>query len=404
MALTTEGTVLDKQFYGEKTTIISKSGYGKTYAARVIIEEAKALNIPIIVIDPQGGYDNLDHFAYVDAAKTNMTVIGKLAAKHGGQLVIRLKKLDIPSQERCVQDFLTSYRKHVTKGIQTIIIDEAHKFAPEQDNPDVKNVVRAMFQENRSDGLGCIAITQRPARVDKTVLSQSDNLLLGRVNSHADKQAIGNYLDDKSEVDKLAELDKGEFWIYGFGKEQPALEHVREASTKHSGMSPQEIKVTDKDKLFKEARGASRGGITMAETTVAKVIPTFDTFGDLAVMGMKFGLGMAAGGIAGSYIGKVIPTSITGKIPVVSARTIGSAATTVGVFAGYKLVPDVWWAKDILKYGAAGSAAFTVGSLAFDIMGALNVQLPFVNSVVSAATNVAPATNKASPDLNTAFA
>lgn len=404
MALTDEGTKLDKMFYGEKTVIIAKSGYGKSYAARVIIEEGIPLKIPMVVIDPQGAYDNLKEFAYVDASKTNMAKLGELAAKHGGLLVIQLKKLTIPEQEKAVDDFLTAYRKNVTKGIQTIIIDEAHKFAPEMDNPDVKQTVRSMFQENRSDGLGCIAITQRPARLDKTVLSQSDNLLLGHVNSHADKQAIGNYLDDKHEVEKLASLDKGEFWIYGFGKDAPAQEKVRETTTKHSGSSPEVIKVTDTDTLLKKAQGASRGGISMtAMDTVKSVIPSVDTFSDLAIMGMKSSLGAGAAFVAGKYLGDLIPSSITSKIPIISPRSIAAGVTTVGIYAGYKLVPDVMGAKDILKYGAAGSAAFTVGSLAFDGLTALGVQIPMLSAAVSTATGASNVSQSSGPDLNTSF-
>jgi len=404
MALTEQGLQLDKSFFGEKTVVVAKSGYGKSYAVRVMIEEAERLKIPIVVIDPQGAYDNLKGFLYVDAAKTNMKGLGKLVAKHGGNIVIRIKKLTIPEQEAAVKGFLDEYRRNISRGIQTIIIDEAHKFAPEMDNPDVKDTVRAMFQENRSDGLGCIAVTQRPARLDKTVLSQSDNLLLGRVSSHADKQALGNYLDDKEQVKSLEGLDKGEFWVYGFGVDEPRVEKIRKAVTKHSGESPKSIKVTDSDKLVKESRNVTRGGITMAEGTVAKVIPSMDTFTDLAMMGAKISLGAVAGGVAGHYIGKVLPTGMLSKVPVVSPRTLGAAATTVGVYAGYNLAPDVMGLKDVLKYGAAGSAAFTLGSLAFDVMGALNISIPFVNKAVSVATNVSGASEKGAPDLNTSFA
>jgi DNA helicase HerA-like ATPase len=47
-----------------------------------------------------------------------------------------------------------------------------------------------MFQENRSDGLGIIAVTQRIARIDKTIISQADNMAIGRVTSHIDKNLL----------------------------------------------------------------------------------------------------------------------------------------------------------------------------------------------------------------------
>ena len=61
---------------------------------------------------------------------------------------------------------------------------------------------------------------------------------------------------------------------------------------------------------------------------------------------------------------------------------------------------------DILKYSAAGSAAFTLGSFAFDIMDTMNIQMPgIVNVALATATGVKPSASKeAGVDLNTEFA
>ncbi len=86
--------------------------------------------------------------------------------------------------------FITEFKKNIRRGIQTVIIDEVHKFAPEGQKTESKEVIRGMFQENRSDGLGCIAITQRISRLDKTILSQADHLAIGKVTSFRDKEAV----------------------------------------------------------------------------------------------------------------------------------------------------------------------------------------------------------------------
>ncbi len=61
---------LEKEFFGEKTIILAKSGYGKSYTARVFIEEGRKLGNSFIVFDPQDAYLNLPDFAYIDVTKS----------------------------------------------------------------------------------------------------------------------------------------------------------------------------------------------------------------------------------------------------------------------------------------------------------------------------------------------
>ena len=68
--MTVSNTVkLENSFYGEKTIILAKSGYGKSYTARVFIEEGRKLGCSFIVIDPQDAYLNLKDFSYIDVNK-----------------------------------------------------------------------------------------------------------------------------------------------------------------------------------------------------------------------------------------------------------------------------------------------------------------------------------------------
>ena len=60
---------LEKEFFGEKTIILAKSGYEKSYTARVIVEEGIKLGNTFVIIDPQDAYLNLKEFAYIDVQK-----------------------------------------------------------------------------------------------------------------------------------------------------------------------------------------------------------------------------------------------------------------------------------------------------------------------------------------------
>ena len=57
---------LTPQFFRQKTCVIAKSGYGKSYATRVIIEEGLEQENSFLIVDPQGAYENFEGFEYID--------------------------------------------------------------------------------------------------------------------------------------------------------------------------------------------------------------------------------------------------------------------------------------------------------------------------------------------------
>ena len=200
----TKNITLDQSFFGETTLVLAKRGYGKSYTARVIVEEGRKLGVSFVIIDPQDAYLNLPDFAYIDATqvKSVRTLAIVLSASHKNT-VIQMKRLSIEDQNKFLKVFLDEYKLNISKGIQTIVIDEMHKYCPETEKTEAKESVRGMYQENRSDGLGIIGISQRIQRVDKTCLSQADHLCIGKVTSYRDKEAVKNYIDDPEDIEKI---------------------------------------------------------------------------------------------------------------------------------------------------------------------------------------------------------
>ena len=411
----TKNINVEKEFFGEKSIILAKSGYGKSYTARVFIEEGRKLGNSFIAFDPQDAYLNLPDFAYIDvtkvkSAKTAAIVVGA----SNKNVVFQIKKLSIKDQQLFVKTFLEELKLNLQRGIRTIVIDEMHKFAPESEKTDSKEIIRGLFQENRSDGLGIIGISQRPQRIDKTCLSQADHLCIGRVTSHTDKKAVENYIDDPADMNKIKMLEKGEFYFYGFGLKEPTVEQVRKSETEHSGSSPKDLLNEDNTLFHKNVKSFYKGeqkqmeNIPQGTGALAKVIPSRDGFMSLAALGAKMSLGVATGGLVGSFVG----SKFSSPIPVVSSRTLGAGASTVVLYTGYRMLPE-GNVKDVAKYATAGSTVFTAGSLIGDLIIVSKIQVPnIVNFVLGLATGAAPlavegnkdAESGSDVDLNTNFA
>lgn len=404
------------EHYGKKTVIVGKSGSGKSFTARVMIEEGIALGVSFLIIDPQSAYENLEGFTYLHA-KTQVKdakKLGVVIAATAKNVVITTKGMTIPEQQKFVKELLEGYRITHRKGIRTIVIDECHKFAPEYDKAASKEEVRSMSQENRSDGLGFIAVEQRTQRLDKTVLSQADLMIIHGLTAKRDLMAIEGYLDNpKEDLSKIKKLHVGEAYFHGF-TDDPVISKVRMSNTKHSGEAPKSLLTEDTEGFKRYIGKVTKGGIKMSENKSDAVnslvnVPNVNGFMDLVANGAKMSVGLGVAGFVGAFASKW-----QSPIPVVSTRTLASALTTVAVYTGYRKI-DNPMVKDVMGYAAAGAAVHTAGSLLFDVLYAAKINVPNVVAfALNTMTGVQPVNVEGSgssemagqgkADLNTAFA
>jgi hypothetical protein len=79
-----------------------------------------------------------------------------------------------------------------------IVIDEAHNLCPQEPANDMQSIstetVIRIAGEGRKFGLYLLLASQRPNKIHSNVLSQCDNLLLMRMNSHADLAHLASIL------------------------------------------------------------------------------------------------------------------------------------------------------------------------------------------------------------------
>ncbi|MBC8500522.1 MAG: ATP-binding protein [Nanoarchaeota archaeon] len=91
-----------------------------------------------------------------------------------------------------------------------LVLEEAHNFCPERSFGEAKSskILRTIASEGRKFGLGFCVISQRPARVDKSVLSQCTTQMIMKVTNPNDLKAISNSVEgitaeSESEIQNL---------------------------------------------------------------------------------------------------------------------------------------------------------------------------------------------------------
>lgn len=139
-----------------------------------------------------------------------------------------------------------------------MVIEEAHNFAPEKGFGKAlsSDILRKIASEGRKFGLGIGVISQRPARIDKNVLSQANTQFILRVTNPNDLKAISKSFEGiTSEVEGMIKsLPPGVAFV--LGNEYPVMTDVRTRRSKHGGTTQTADTYTEKEdiKFFEPKR------------------------------------------------------------------------------------------------------------------------------------------------------
>jgi len=120
-----------------------------------------------------------------------------------------------------------------------ILCDEAHLYIPERANADSSDAVSVQIferiaKEGRKYGIGLVVISQRPSEVNRTVLSQCNNVIAMRLTNGDDQAVIKRLLPDSlgSFGDLLPVLDIGEALVVGDASLLPTRIRITEPDLK----------------------------------------------------------------------------------------------------------------------------------------------------------------------------
>ena len=166
--------------------------------------------------------------------------------------ILNLRGIDPEVQEIIVYKItkdLFEMRKKNQIAPFFLVVEEAHNYCPERSFGETKSskIFRTMASEGRKFGLGLCVVSQRPARVDKSVLSQCSTQFILKVTNPNDLKAISNSVEGitSSTSDEIQNLTIGTAMITGI-TEVPLFVDVRARKSMHGGTA-EELVQEDKD-------------------------------------------------------------------------------------------------------------------------------------------------------------
>lgn len=224
--------------------VIATKGSGKTYFSAVYAEEFLRNNMPVVIFDPLGVYWGLQSSADGERAGFPIPIVGgdfgncPLKPKMGAALadyVVRERRslvIDMSMLRRADQTaFMTKFAEelyHKNRDPLHLIVDEADLYMSQRPSGKDESKLLGAFEDivrrGRARGIGITMITQRPAVINKNVLTQVSTLFTLRIGGPQDRDAIKEWIrfnGDGAEQQKilasLASLPVGTGWIWSPG-------------------------------------------------------------------------------------------------------------------------------------------------------------------------------------------
>ncbi len=122
-----------------------------------------------------------------------------------------------------------------------LIVEEAHNYCPERGfgNAVSSNILRTVASEGRKFGMGLCIVSQRPAKVDKNIISQCNTNIILKVTNPNDLKAIIQSVEGLTTqtYDEIQRLPIGIALISGAGLQIPIMSEIRTRETNHGGKS-----------------------------------------------------------------------------------------------------------------------------------------------------------------------
>jgi uncharacterized protein len=234
--------VIPEAALNQHIAVLGKTGSGKSYCCKGIVEHLLEQKRQVCILDPTSAWFGLrlaadgksrgfdvvllgGQHADIPLAERSGSAVARLVTEQGANVVLDTSGFTVGEYTRWFIDFAGTLFTTIRNPLH-LVIDEAHHFMPQGKSPDVDagkmlHAGNRLMSGGRSKGVRGMLITQRPAKLHKDSLSCADTLIAMRVIAPQDRSAIKEWIDGagdptqgKAVLDSLAQLQRGEGWVW----------------------------------------------------------------------------------------------------------------------------------------------------------------------------------------------
>lgn len=215
---TEDGGVLTSRAF-----VTGKSGSGKSNTVGVICEQILDQSLPLMVIDTEGEYYGLKeqyellHVGATEECDLQVTVdhaekLAELALEQNVPIILDISGfIDEDEANQLIEQTLRHLfqKEQKLKKPFPVVLEEAHNYIPQQGKSDLSEIVIKIGKQGRKRGLGIMAVSQRPADVKKSFITQCDWRIWHYFDYNNDLDVAKDILG-KEYADRIADFEPGE--------------------------------------------------------------------------------------------------------------------------------------------------------------------------------------------------
>ncbi len=253
MDIDAEGTLhLDTgSLVGKSAALLGITGSGKTNTAAVLIEELLSSGLPLTIVDIEGEYYGIKQRHDVLVAgrsehselligPENAAQVAQVSLTRGISVILDLSEYTQDESYEFLVAYFTRLWEVAGKERKPyqIVLEEAHEFIPQGTTTPLKQMLTRIALRGRKRGLGMILMSQRSAKVEKDVLTQTSLLFLHKVVHPTDMRVYKDLIPlPPAEVEaQVGALRPGQVVVVHNHEVQVA--HIRMRHTFHIGATP----------------------------------------------------------------------------------------------------------------------------------------------------------------------
>lgn len=269
VTVTVPGQRFDPHFnglFGKGIIAAANQGFGKSILNGVIIEQAGACGVPVVVLDHKGEYDTVAELPFVNGllvgaeggdfelTADNAFELVELVMRHRYQAIINLASYGsgwidrariVAAVGRALMDYAEQQRRAGEQVLPCLVlVDEAQLYFPQQVNllppeaqenravlSELSNAYFALVSNGRSNGYTMCFATQSLTYIAKWAIKSCQIRVLGRHSEKNDldmcEQIINASVAGRKEIESFA---PGVFVVFGFTPQPMVVQFDRKQS------------------------------------------------------------------------------------------------------------------------------------------------------------------------------
>lgn len=257
---------------------VGVSGSGKSNTTHIILEHLRENNMPICVLDHKNEYTGLPGVRKLKGSQDPEYLVNWLI-KSNASVVVNLAKMSLAGKRKWVARFLLEALRRPRTVPIMIVIEELRLYCPYDENPPSKTPIIDLASGGRSEGYGCMLISQRCSKISKDAFSQLTDMLIHRHTFKTDIKWLSDWLG-KEHGEKLSKFKTGEALYLDLDHGNIQQMQFPESDRKIRGQTPKAKSVHEKH--VEEPVRASRkspGGIDALPLVFVVILFTFMILG-----------------------------------------------------------------------------------------------------------------------------